>query len=132
MRTVTYTPTATSSTSTKKLSSIVFPDGRTLSITYSLFDKYNATDYAVAFIKINDNGFRYGYALQYNSTGSNLTLKNVTPFTSTQSQKGYSFTYNSIFTPQVANDYNKIDFWGFYNGANNGSNLISAWKQPER
>jgi hypothetical protein len=63
-------------------------------------------------------------------------LNNITPYTSKQVKDGYVFAYYTpLFAPLGSgNDtiQNKRDYWGYYNGANNGTNLIpqfngSSW-----
>lgn len=107
-----------------KISSIVFPDKTTVSFNYGS-NTYYSGDNALFMVKISDTAFRYGYILNYQSTDSagnpcRLLLKSVTPFTSIQKSKGYSFTYNSplfaILNSSLDSIQNKRDFWGFYNG----------------
>ena len=128
VHTATYQVTAPSTVSSMKLSSIVFPDKRSLTVVYSNADTYNNPDFAVGKIKIADSIFRYGFALGYtsvaNSSVHNLYLSSVTPYTSREMQRGYSFSYNTAYVPYQASDFCEVDYWGFYNGASNGTNLI--------
>ncbi|WP_188928939.1 hypothetical protein [Puia dinghuensis] len=121
-------PTASSSVSSYKLNSIVFPDKRTLQVIYSNVYNYAYGDAAVAKIKISDSVFRYGFALGYttatNGPAQNLYLSSVTPYTAGEEQKGYTFFYNSTFVPYNTTDFYQKDYWGFYNGATGNSNLI--------
>jgi hypothetical protein len=116
-------PSAQSSLAINKLSSIIFPDKRTLQVVYSNVYSYGNGDQAVAKIKIVDSVFRYGFALDYrtvtNGPAQNIYLSRVTPYTSKEEQSGYSFYYNSTFVPYQTNDFYQKDYWGFYNGASN-------------
>ena len=77
--------------------------------------------------------FRYGYALNYttatNGFSQNIYLRSVTPYTTQETQQGYTFGYNTAFVPNSAADYYKKDYWGFYNGASN-TNLIPPEGNP--
>jgi hypothetical protein len=124
VRTKTITPTGTNSSSSFQISSISFPDKTSISFLYN--------SGSLAKVKIGDTAFRFGYLLDYQNTlGSNPTrvlLKSVTPYTSKQKGYGYNFVYYTpLFAPLGStNDtiQNKRDHWGYYNGANNGTNLI--------
>ncbi len=131
--TSTYSPTGTLTYSTTKISSIIFPDKKTLSFAYTNAYPNNATENPVAEINLSDTIFRYGYKLNYKSTDANsnyirLLLSGVTPYTSRGSKKGYAFSYGAPYLISLlqatGNPLNSRDHWGFYNGANNGSNAI--------
>lgn len=124
VRTKTITPTGTNSSYSYQISSITFPDKTNVSFLYNSGNLVK--------VKIGDTAFRFGYLLDYQTTsGSNptrLLLKSVTPYTSKQKNTGYTFVYYTpLFAPLgSANDtiQTKRDYWGYYNGANNGTNLI--------
>ncbi len=134
--TSTYSPTATMDYSTTKLDSIVFPDKKTLSFVYSGAYANNGQEKPVTQINISDSIFRYGYKLDYKRVDSTpqyinylrLLLTSVTPYTANGSKSGYRFNYKTPYllsflqAPPETN--NKRDYWGYYNGANNGSNAI--------
>jgi hypothetical protein len=132
VRTVTHYPTGTNSSGIKKIASIVFPDKTKVSFVYSYNENYYATDNPIAKIKIGDSTFRYGYLLEYQGiygyTPCRLLLKSVTPYTAKEKKDGYIFQYDAPIFPREgsAGDtiQNKRDHWGFYNGANNGIELI--------
>jgi hypothetical protein len=124
VQTKTITPTGNNSSYSYQVSSIVFPDKTSVSFLYNSGNLVK--------VKIGDTAFRFGYLLDYQTTaGSNPTrvlLKSVTPYTSKQKNYGYNFVYYTpLFAPLGStNDtiQNKRDYWGYYNGANNGTNLI--------
>jgi hypothetical protein len=132
VRTTTYTPTGTNSSGAAKISSIVFPDKTTVSFIYSYLYIYNGTDYALSKVKVGDTTFRYGYNLGYtNTSGGNSTrllLASVTPYTPKEYKDGYHFIYNTPLFAPLGGTYdtiqNKRDYWGYYNGANNGTDII--------
>jgi hypothetical protein len=124
VRTKTYSPTGGNNSNTVQISAIVFPDKTNVSFLYSSGNLVK--------VKIGDTAFRFGYLLDYQTTFSGnptrLLLKSVTPYTVKEKKNGYNFLY---YTPMFAplgsgNDtiQNKRDYWGYYNGANNGTNLI--------
>lgn len=127
----------------RKISSIDFPDKTKVSFIYSYDLTYSGNDYALTKIKVSDTAFRFGYLLQYDSleaywppghTGQpsyrkiKLLLKSVTPYTKYETQTGYRFAYNQPLFAKVGAPgdtlQNKVDYWGFYNGAVNGDNRI--------
>ena len=137
--------TGSGSSGTRKLSSIELPDKTIVSFVYSYDTKYSGADFALSKIKISDTAFRFGYLLNYDSTYTfipgdygqrqhpeilpiKLLLKSITPYTKTEKQKGYQFSYWQPFFPKAGSYgdslYNKTDHWGYYNWANNGDSLI--------
>jgi hypothetical protein len=128
----------------KKLTSIELPDKTIVSFVYSMGTKYTEDDYALSKIKISDTAFRFGYLLDYDSSFSTsqnlyghphtlisqtkLMLKSVTPYTSTEKQNGYRFLYRFPHFPKPGSPgdsiNNKKDYWGFYNGADNGDSSL--------
>src|SRR5690242_1770534 len=117
---------------TNKISSIVFPNKTTVSFVYGNAISSNG-DNELALVKVSDSAFRYGYILNYQSTdsagrSSRLLLKSVTPYTSTQKGRGYAFTYYSPTLPPVESSgdsiQNRYDFWGFYNGITSNTTTI--------
>jgi hypothetical protein len=113
-----------------KISSIVFPDKTNISFIYGN-TYYSGNDNTLLMVKVNDTSFKYGYALDYQGSTyptSRILLKSVTPFTATQKSKGYSFTYYAPLYAPLGGLYdtiqNKRDYWGYYNGALNGSSYI--------
>jgi hypothetical protein len=134
----------TGSSTFRKLLSIELPDKTTVSFVYSGGTKYTEDDYALSKIKISDTAFRFGYLLDYDSSFSTsqnlyghphtiisptkLMLKSVTPYTKTEKQAGYRFLYRFPHFPKVGSYgdslYNKKDYWGFYNGADNGDSSL--------
>jgi hypothetical protein len=117
-------PSASVAINSYKLSSIVFPDKKSLQVVYSNVVTYAYGDPAVSKIKICDSIFRFGFALEYRSGNNFLFLKKVTPYTAYQEQDGYSFNYADIYNPLAPADFYQTDFWGFYNGASTNQNLI--------
>ena len=127
VRTKTLSQTGLNTSTTNLVSSIVFPEKTTMSFLYS--SSYNQSQ-----IKISDSVFRYGYILNFQDTvGSGgaycrKLLKSVTPYTSKQKNAAYTFAYNTPLLAALgsAGDtiQNKRDYWGYYNGAANGTNLI--------
>lgn len=132
VRTTTYTPTGSNSSTITKISSIAFPDKTTVSFIYGCPYVYANNDLALSKIKIGDTTFRYGYNLNYTTTisgnSTRLLLSGVTPYTPKEYKDGYSFFYNTPFFAPLGSGgdtiQNKRDYWGYYNGANNGTNLI--------
>jgi hypothetical protein len=124
VRTKTYTPTGGNNSNTVQISSIVFPDKTNVSFLYNSGNLVK--------VKIGDTTFRFGYLLDYQTSFSGnptrLLLKSVTPYTVKEKKNGYNFLYYTpLFAPLGSGDdtiQNKRDYWGYYNGANNGSNLI--------
>jgi len=114
-----------------KLSSVIFPDKTKVSFVYGATQYYSG-DSALFMIKVSNTTFRYGYILDYQlkdslNNSSRPLLKSVTPYTSTQKSKGYSFGYNYLlFAPLSLSDpiQNKRDYWGYYNGAQNDSSSV--------
>ncbi|HEV7783150.1 MAG TPA: hypothetical protein VGO58_17865, partial [Chitinophagaceae bacterium] len=87
--------------------------------------------------------FRFGYLLEYDSSYSysvilgghtitqtdkiRLVLKKVTPYTKTEKQQGYQFGYLGYlpeFGAPADTIQNSRDYWGYYNGADNGDSLL--------
>jgi hypothetical protein len=135
VRTKTLTSIGTNFSTVNKISSIVFPEKTTVSFIYSYAYAYSGGDYAVSRIKISDTAFRYGYLLDYQNSdtttihnGCRILLKSVTPYTSQQKKDPYTFTYNMpLFGPlgsTLDTIQNQRDYWGYYNGALNGTSLI--------
>ena len=133
----------TGNSQSRKIESIEFPDKTKISFIYSYNIKYDKDDYILSKIKISDTAFRFGYMLDYqtkytftNELGHNdedvirPLLKSVTPYTKWEKQKGYKFDYYSPLLVKAGEIedtiQNKRDFWGFYNGAINGTNLIPS------
>ena len=129
-RPYTFTPTATVTSNTKAISSVVLPDGKTVSFIYTTLTNFgtNISNTALIKIKISDTVVRNGYLLDYSSTASspipgnppvntNLLLKKVTPFTAKGIMKGYSFSYLSPLSIDDNNIPYQRDYWGFYNHA---------------
>lgn len=124
VRTKTFTPTGSNTSSSFQISSIVFPEKTSISFLYVSGN--------LSKIKVSDTAFRFGYFLDYQTSysgiASRVLLKSVTPYTSKEKKNGYNFSYYlPYFAPLgSANDTieNKRDHWGYYNGANNGTNLI--------
>ena len=139
--TTSYAPTGTITSSITKINSIVFPDKKTLFFTYTNDYAGSLSDEALSEIKLSDTIFRFGYHLKYKNRDIEdntirLLLSNVTPYTATASKKGYTFYYNTPLLASLSQTtditLNKRDYWGFYNGANNGTNVIpkvngSSW-----
>jgi hypothetical protein len=135
VRTATYTPMGYNSFGSKSISSIVFPDKTKISFIYSYQYKYDGVDMALSKIKIGDTAFRYGYMLDYDDridpaiVGNTdtafirLTLKSITPYTAKEKKPYYQFSYASRL-PELGSLQDTIqnsrDYWGFFNGVNNG------------
>lgn len=125
VRTKTYSSTGTNSSTIFKISSITFPENTNVTFLYNT--------YGLVKIKIGDTAFKYGYLLDYYSHDAygnyiNYLLKSVTPYTSKEKKDGYQFYYNyPLFRRTGSGEdtlYDKVDYWGYYNGVYNGANLI--------
>ncbi len=141
-----YAPSGTNTSTIKKISSINFPENKKIDFIYSYVYMYDDNDFALSKIKVSDSIFRFGYLLDYwNKTiaadGSGLIsgirLKSVTPYTSKEVGNGYQFfyyPYNEFdYAPythsgddRYAIRMNARDHWGYYNGKNNGYNLLPS------
>ncbi len=125
VRTKTFTPIGTNSSGWIQISSIVFPEKTNVSFYYG--------SYGITKIKIRDTAFRYGYSLDYitqdfNSNPIRWLLQTITPYTAKEKKNPYFFVYNLPYFPALGSGYDTIqnqrDHWGYYNGANNGTNVI--------
>ena len=133
VRTATYAPTGDNSTTIKKLSSISFPNYINVSLVYGVYT-YSGGDTALSKIKVSDTTFRYGYTLTYSNTylsnPTRLLLTGIAPYTPKSFKDGYMFFYNSPQFPEFGSNgdtlSNKRDYWGYYNGIYNGTNLIPS------
>lgn len=117
---------------TNKISSIVFPDKTSVSFYYDTVSYYG-NDQALLMIKIGDTVFRKGYLMEYekkdsNNQASRLLLKSVVPFSPTRKGRGYTFGYSLPGFKPLPSGLNpignKMDYWGYYNGAANDSTSI--------
>jgi hypothetical protein len=130
----TYAPTGTINTNVRKISSILFPDKKSVSFVYDQVKRYDGTDSALNRIKISDSIFRYGYLLDWSCCNGDSVangrsfLNGIRFFTSSRIIPGYQFAYFgtlfSAFGTPGDTLSNKRDHWGYYNAANNGSNVI--------
>jgi hypothetical protein len=118
-----YVPQGSDTITVKKLASIIFPDKKSISFSYSPYLKYDGKDSVLDKIKIRDSVFRYGYSLDWNCCKGD-TVKTLRPvlagiryYTSTAMKPQYQFTYN----PSMGSDSlsTGVDYWGFYNGVDN-------------
>jgi hypothetical protein len=132
-------PVGSQSIILKKLSSIVFPDNKSVTFLYDLAITYDGQDQVLSRIKINDSIFRYGYLLDRDSISpafprGHCFLTGVRYYTSTFVNPGYKFAYNIKYDPKPrsgANTFNnRRDHWGFYNGYNNNAHAIPTTTGP--
>jgi len=143
-------PVGSSSSGGRKISSITLPDATTVSFVYNYATKYNNSDFALSKIKISDTAFRFGYLFDYDSLytyydptephpgyktyDTRLFLKSVTPYTKNEKQEGYKFDYGGYIFPKVGGFAdtmdNKVDYWGYYNGAYNDPDSLIPQVSP--
>ncbi|HEV8083714.1 MAG TPA: hypothetical protein VGP55_10950 [Chitinophagaceae bacterium] len=128
VRTKTFAPTGTNSSTEVKVSSVVFPEKTQVTFIYGTP--------GITRIKISDTTFRYGYLLTYITSYTDPVFGNIsirpllstlTPYTSKEKMNGYYFSYKYPFLPgfTVNGSFEDgIDYWGFRNTASNGSNSI--------
>jgi len=130
----TYSPYCDQTYYVKKISSIVFPDKRTITFIYDSTIKYDQYDRVLNRIIIGDTLFRYAYLMDWNcckgDTVTNIRafLAGVRYITDTAAQREYQFTYSGTLFPAIGSTGDTLgndrDYWGFYNGAHNGSNAV--------
>ncbi|MFI5185585.1 MAG: hypothetical protein ACHQF0_02605 [Chitinophagales bacterium] len=129
-----YSPTGSANIYVRKISSIIFPDKKIVSFIYDRSKKYDGTDSVLNRIKISDSVFRYGYLFDWNCCdGDSIPnrrsfLNGIRFFTNNRTIPGYQFLYTGTLFPAFGTSGdtlgNKRDHWGFYNTANNGTNVI--------
>ncbi len=131
-----FTPTGVENSTVLKVTSITFPDKKSITLFYSPSIKYNASDYVIDRIKISDSIVRYGYRFDWNCcngttiTGARNYLNKIIFFTSTGAKDLYTFYYSTTrWLPAYGSAQdtlsNQRDHWGFYNAqVTNGSNAI--------
>lgn len=116
-----------------KIKSIRFPDKTIVSFYYDSI-KYYSNDQALLMVRIGDPDFKNGFLFEYqrkDSTNeeSRLILSSITPITPGNKGRPYQFGYHSNGLPpmnSLAYDtiQRKIDYWGFFNGAENDSSTV--------
>lgn len=125
-----YTTVANRHRYIKKIASIALPDKKSISILYSRFYKYDGRDSVIDRIKISDSVFRYGCLFKWYYGDLYTLLEGVQMYTDTAAQPGYRFSYSWPYLRAVGTEgdtlANKRDHWGYYNGANNGTNVIPS------
>lgn len=122
--TKTISPLGTNSSIVQQISSIVFPDDSRVTFNYNL--------YGLSQIRVGAPMFKYGFLFDYLTVDGGHDpikplLQTITPFTSKEKNKPYSFYYYVPYTPlkNITDTFqNKRDYWGYYNNASNGINSI--------
>lgn len=108
----------------KRLSSIHFPEGVTISFTYNSVERNDLPGgYLLNKISIKGGNFSRGYKLEQNYELNRATLKRVIPFSGTAEKEDAAYEY-SYDIPLPARLSSKQDHWGFYNS--NDDDLIPA------
>jgi hypothetical protein len=115
----------------------IFPDNKKVQIIYN--DRIGNTMVAgarIERIKIMDSVFRYGYMFNWNTdttlslTNTSNFIKDIKYYTSNTMKDGYKFDYDYLYVSDAVQKdtmrpfQNKVDHWGYYNGANNSKDFV--------
>lgn len=117
-------------TNGKRLKKINFPNGVAMSFIYDTAlrtDQLSSSSlYRLKQISISDGTFTRGYNLYHDYSVNRLTLKKVTPYSSSGESAGYEFSYTGSLPAFLSNEQ---DHWGFYNSNPSGDMIPKYYEK---